>query len=177
MTKGPPSSLFCSKLKFQKAQRIAFKYFGTTKIFGFFNFCSKFSKCLQRVLLHFFDILQQSGFSKSRKGPPFHILKTLRFLSLRYSADVRLPVLFDPVGLMSFQYLRKELWFLGTMRQFFFRRDFSPKTFRNFSTIWFFLMSSVRIKKTRFWSLMGNPSGIFWLSECDINLTSVGLHI
>ena len=35
---------------------------------------------------NFFDILQQTGFSK---GPPFTILKTLRFLSLRYSADFR----------------------------------------------------------------------------------------
>ena len=37
----------------------------------------------------FFDILQQSGFSKSPKGPPFTGLKTLRFLSLRYSTDFR----------------------------------------------------------------------------------------
>ena len=37
----------------------------------------------------FYDILQQTGFSKSLKGPPFTILKTLRFLSLRYSADFR----------------------------------------------------------------------------------------
>ena len=36
-----------------------------------------------------FDILQQTGFSKSPKGPPFTGLKTLRFLSLRYSADFR----------------------------------------------------------------------------------------
>ena len=40
-------------------------------------------------LLHFFDILQQTGFSKSPKSPPFTILKTLRFLSLGYSADFR----------------------------------------------------------------------------------------
>ena len=36
-----------------------------------------------------FDILQQTGFSKSPKGPPFTGLKTLRFLSLRYSTDFR----------------------------------------------------------------------------------------
>ena len=37
----------------------------------------------------FFDILHQIGFSKSRTGPPFTILRTLRFLSLRYNADFR----------------------------------------------------------------------------------------
>ena len=42
-----------------------------------------------KALLHFFDILQQTGFSESRNRPPFTILKTLRFLSLRYSADFR----------------------------------------------------------------------------------------
>ena len=31
--------------------------------------------------------MEQTGVSKSPKGPPFRILKTLRFLSLRYSAD------------------------------------------------------------------------------------------
>ena len=36
-----------------------------------------------------FDILQQTGFSKSPKGPSFTILKTLRILSLRYSANFR----------------------------------------------------------------------------------------
>ena len=41
-------------------------------------------KCLL-ILSFFFDILQQTGFSKS----PFSTLKTLRFLSLRYSADFR----------------------------------------------------------------------------------------
>ena len=39
-----------------------------------------------RLWLH---ILQQAGFSESPKGRPFTILKTLRFLSLRYSADFR----------------------------------------------------------------------------------------
>ena len=40
-------------------------------------------------VLHFFDILQQTGFSKSQKSPPSTILKTLRFLSLGYAADFR----------------------------------------------------------------------------------------
>ena len=35
-----------------------------------------------------FDILQQTGFEKVER-PPFTILKTLRLLSLRYSADFR----------------------------------------------------------------------------------------
>ena len=45
--------------------------------------------CHQRVSFKFFDYLQQTGFSKSSKGPPFTIVKTLRFLSLRYTADFR----------------------------------------------------------------------------------------
>ena len=36
-----------------------------------------------------FDILHQSGFSKARRVPLLTSLKTLRFLSLRYSADFR----------------------------------------------------------------------------------------
>ena len=37
----------------------------------------------------FFGILQHTGFSERRKGPPFTVLKTLPILSLRYSADFR----------------------------------------------------------------------------------------
>ena len=49
-----------------------------------------FFVCLSKFfLLQLFDILKQTGFSKSRKGPPFTILKPLRFLSLRYSANFR----------------------------------------------------------------------------------------
>ena len=60
--------------------------------FSFFSKVKKIRKFLsQRVRPPFnlFDILQQTGFSKSSKGPPFTGLKTLRFLSLRYSADFR----------------------------------------------------------------------------------------
>ena len=44
----------------------------------------------------FFDILQQTGFSKSRKGPSFNkFLKNCAFLNLRYSADLDVPVMFS----------------------------------------------------------------------------------
>ena len=76
-----------------------FKFFGTRRLFQKFNFTfflenfSKnffiFFKCLQRVPLNFFDILQQTGFSKSRKGPPCNRFKKCAFLSLGYSADFR----------------------------------------------------------------------------------------
>ena len=36
---------------------------------------------------NFFHILQPTGVSQSPKGPPFTILKTSHFLSLKYSAD------------------------------------------------------------------------------------------
>ena len=90
--------IFCSKLYFQKAQRVPPLQFSalwdcSKFIFRFFfenfNFFEIF-QCLQRVPPSiFFDILQQTGFSKSTKGPQFTILKTLRCLSLRYSADFR----------------------------------------------------------------------------------------
>ena len=48
-----------------------------------------FFNCLQRVPLNFFDILQQTGFSKNRKGPPFNKFEKLRFFEPRYSADFR----------------------------------------------------------------------------------------
>ena len=69
---------------------LPFKFFGTMRRFqnSHFSF-SKIFYSLQRVPLHFFDILQQTGLSKSPKGPSFYNLKTLRFLSLRYSADFR----------------------------------------------------------------------------------------
>ena len=83
----------------EKAQRVPFIFFGTMRLFKIliFRFFSKilklFSKifqCLQIfqfLLLHFFDILHHTGFSKSPKGPPFTNLKTFRLLSLGYSAD------------------------------------------------------------------------------------------
>ena len=51
----------------------------------------KFFNVSEGSLLHFFDILQQTGFSKSPKSPPSTILKTLRFLSLGYGANFRRP--------------------------------------------------------------------------------------
>ena len=43
----------------------------------------------------FFDILQQTGFSKNRNGPPLTILKTLRFLALDIAPTLDVPVLFQ----------------------------------------------------------------------------------
>ena len=40
---------------------------------------------LQRLPFTFSHILQQTG---AQRGPPFTILKTLRILSLKYSADL-----------------------------------------------------------------------------------------
>ena len=97
----PPSSflIFRSRLKCQKAQRVfPFKYFGTMRLFKIFNFRFFLQKKIkknsiffvsERSLFKFFDILQKTGFSKTPKGPPFTGLKTLRFLSLRYSDDFR----------------------------------------------------------------------------------------
>ena len=53
--------------------------------FGVFNrlFLGKFFITIKGP----FHILQQTGVLKSPKGPPFTILQTLRFRSLRYSAD------------------------------------------------------------------------------------------
>ena len=56
--------------------------------FFFRNFFS-FFKCLQRVSPSTFLIFCNKLDLKSLKGPPFTILKTLRLLSLRYSADFR----------------------------------------------------------------------------------------
>ena len=87
-----PSSflIFCNKLKFQKAQRVPLSSFSAlldcfkNLIFRFFskifpNFFKYFLNVSKGSPLNFFDILQQTGFSKSRKGPPFNKLKKLRF--------------------------------------------------------------------------------------------------
>ena len=59
----------------------------------FLALCDFFSKIFlspKGPPFKFFDILQQTGFSESRKGPPFNkFLKKCAFLSLRYSADFR----------------------------------------------------------------------------------------
>ena len=51
-----------------------FKYFGTMRLFKIliFRFFFREFFCLQRVSLNFFDILQQTGFSKSPKGLLFY---------------------------------------------------------------------------------------------------------
>ena len=59
---------------------LVFRHYETVLKFSFFVisqklFSKKFSnffKCLQRVSFNFFDILQQTGFSKIRNGPPYN---------------------------------------------------------------------------------------------------------
>ena len=52
--------------------------------FIFFHLLQKFSMSPKGSRFH---TLEQTGVSKSPTGPPFTLLKTSRFLSLRYSAD------------------------------------------------------------------------------------------
>ena len=59
--------------------------FGTVRLFQFFQLFFE----IFLMSSHFFDFLQQTGFSKSRKGSPLTNLKYCAFLSLRYSADFR----------------------------------------------------------------------------------------
>ena len=77
---------------------LVFRHYETVSKISFFVFFSKiFPKSFIYFLnvskgspLNFFDILQQTGFSKSRKGPPFNkLFSKCAFLSLRYSADFR----------------------------------------------------------------------------------------
>ena len=72
--------IFCSKLKCQKAQRVSlFMYFGTVRLFKIliFRFFSKMKKILENFLspksppFNLFDILQHTGFSKTRRVPLF----------------------------------------------------------------------------------------------------------
>ena len=90
--------IFCSKLKFQKAQRVPpFEFFGNMRLFrnSHFSFFRKFFIISEGSPFQFFDILQQTGLSKSWKGPPFTISKPLHFLSFGYSADFRSSRLFN----------------------------------------------------------------------------------
>ena len=55
-----------------------------------FRFFFEFLKCLQRVLpLIFFIFCNKLDFQKAERVHLFTILKTWRFLSLRYSADFK----------------------------------------------------------------------------------------
>ena len=71
-------------------------YFDTARlleilIIRFFSKIQKTRKFVSKGSPFNFDILQQTGFSKSPEGPPFTGLKSLRFLNLRYTADFRRP--------------------------------------------------------------------------------------
>ena len=85
--KGPPFKFFdiLRQTEVSKSSKgPPFLVFGTVRLsqnshFLFF-FRKIFSKKFRIFLMsQFFDILQQTGFSKSRKGPPFTSLKTKRF--------------------------------------------------------------------------------------------------
>ena len=70
-----------------------FSFFVLVEIFKKF---SEIFDVSEGSLLHFFDNLQQTGFSKFKKSnTTFTILKTLRFLSIVYSADFRRSHLVD----------------------------------------------------------------------------------
>ena len=66
---------------------LVFRHYETVSKISFFVFFSKifpikilyFLNVSKRSPLNFFDILQQTGISKSRKGPPLTNLKKLRF--------------------------------------------------------------------------------------------------
>ena len=85
--KGAPSfaSIFCNRMDAKKSQRVPF---------CIFRHCDTVQKSQFLIFSNspngpfiFFLIFQQTGVSKSPKGPLFTILKTWRFLRLRYSAD------------------------------------------------------------------------------------------
>ena len=81
---GPPSSflIFCSKLKFQKAQRVplsSFRHCGTVSKFSFFVFSKVFSKKCPNFLLSpsiFLIFCNRLDFQKAERVPPFTSLKT-----------------------------------------------------------------------------------------------------
>ena len=91
-TKGPPSfvSIFCNRMDVKKiAQGPPVKFFGTMRLFQNSHFSFFFSKIIDNSKgspFNFLIFCNKLDFQKP-KGSPFTILKTLRFLSLRYSAE------------------------------------------------------------------------------------------
>ena len=91
----PPSSflMFCSKLKFQKAQKVplsSFRHCETVSKFSFFVFPNFFI-----VSFNFFWYFATDWFSKSWKGPPFYKFKNLAlFWALDIAPTLDVPVLF-----------------------------------------------------------------------------------
>ena len=92
--------IFCRKLKFQKAQRVPFqlfRHYETVSKFSFFVFFSNFFSKHFRFFLNvskgppsiFLIFCNKLDFQKVERVLPFTILKTLRFLRLRYSSDFR----------------------------------------------------------------------------------------
>ena len=75
----------------------SFRHCETVSKFSFFVFSKVFSEKIPNFfyfLLQFFDILQQTGFSKSWKGPPFYKFKNLAlFWALDIAPTSDVPVL------------------------------------------------------------------------------------
>ena len=129
-------SIFNVRYKTGRDYSVPFEFlFGTMLLFS--NFF-----CRQMVPFKFFDILKQTEVSKSTKGPPFTILKTLRFLSLRYSADYRRP------RLVSF-FLKKKHFF-----DFFRQMSQSAEKYKRVDPLGFINIHSVaKYQKTR-WGIL-----------------------
>ena len=84
--------VFAPEWILKKPEGPPFTFFGTMRLLKILIFrkLKKKSKLFNvSEVLHFFDILQQTGFSKSQRVPLATILKALRFLSLGYGADFR----------------------------------------------------------------------------------------
>ena len=80
---------FPTERMLKKPKEPPFTFFSTMSLLNILIFLKKFFNCFRKdALLFFFDIMHQTGFSKSPKSPPFTI-KKLRFLSLGYGADFR----------------------------------------------------------------------------------------
>ena len=113
---------------------LPFKYFGIMRLQFFFVFKNflKMSKffCLQKVPLQFFWYFATDWIFKKPVGAPFTVLKTLRFLSLRYNADFRRS------SLVCYKKRRLQIEYTNTKystpRDFFFA-NLSRKWWKHFS--------------------------------------------
>ena len=82
--KGPPSSfsIFCSKLKFQKAQRVfLFTFLGSMRLLKTSHFCFFF----ENFLIYY----RQLKFKKAQRVSPFKFFGTIRLAQNSYSSNFR----------------------------------------------------------------------------------------
>ena len=122
--------MFCNRMNIKKSQRSHLLHFSAlcdifrkkkSEVFQKQMFCSQLGKSGFRFFSSMKGTLWVSrncflSFSKIRPG---HVLKTLRFLSLRYSADFRRSRL---VGLVLAMFLKSQSY------EFAFRLHFPPET-------------------------------------------------